>query len=321
MEGFINGVRSRGTRLVVAKQTHASQAARELSVNVGDILEVLDDSNDEWWCVRTPSGQTGHVPYRCLEMLEGQMVGPVGRSVRRSRSKSPSEKKVANPRHGSTATHKLKRTSSPRTRDWLPDSSKTRSMRNGYSGGDDRYTHQSTSTRNAKARDINSQPSVAVVPSAPTQNSAVEPPPVHYVVTQPALAPAPQPQPIVIQMPIPIQQPQMNGSPYGMYSTMPRSTPNLMDPYYNPHRDYEGVSHHRRRSSHSPRKTSKHKRKKESSRRKKKSERSGNSSSSSSSSSSSRSSGSSRSSSSSSSSSNRGKGRSKSEKHSKSKKH
>lgn len=78
------------------------------------------------------------------------MAGPARRSARRSRSKSPPEKKVASSRRSSGAARKFKKAPSPRTRE-PSDSSESASMDDeNYDGGDDRYNRQSTSTRTAK---------------------------------------------------------------------------------------------------------------------------------------------------------------------------
>uniref|UniRef100_A0A5K3EPS9 SH3 domain-containing protein n=2 Tax=Mesocestoides corti TaxID=53468 RepID=A0A5K3EPS9_MESCO len=108
MEGFINGVRARGGTLVIAKQKTVSEAARELSINVGDVLEVLDD-NGEWCCLRTPTGQTGHVPRKCIEVLEDHVSENKTRSISRTRSKSPPEKKQSTNRRSSSGPRKFKR--------------------------------------------------------------------------------------------------------------------------------------------------------------------------------------------------------------------
>ncbi|KAL7060550.1 hypothetical protein AAHC03_09937 [Spirometra sp. Aus1] len=109
IEAFINAVHARKGQLVIAKQKNVSEAVRELSVNVGDILEVLDDSG-EWCCLRTPTGATGHVPKSCITPLEEDRSGRQ-RTPSRQGSKSP-RIKTASTRKSTTIKESSHKTTS-----------------------------------------------------------------------------------------------------------------------------------------------------------------------------------------------------------------
>ncbi|BHF73947.1 T cell receptor binding [Sparganum proliferum] len=64
--------------LAVARKPYKARNDKELSVKPGDVFEVLDDDG-AWWCLRAPSGKTGHVPKYHLEPISNPMA-PYGRN-------------------------------------------------------------------------------------------------------------------------------------------------------------------------------------------------------------------------------------------------
>lgn len=46
---------------------------RELSVQKGEYLEVMDESRN-WWKLRNSKGAIGHAPYTILSDLDGEAV-------------------------------------------------------------------------------------------------------------------------------------------------------------------------------------------------------------------------------------------------------
>ncbi|VDK32064.1 unnamed protein product [Taenia asiatica] len=54
--------------LVIAQKSYRARNDKELSVQPGEFFEVLDDVGS-WWCLRAPSGRTGHVPKTHLEII------------------------------------------------------------------------------------------------------------------------------------------------------------------------------------------------------------------------------------------------------------
>ncbi|PAA49581.1 hypothetical protein BOX15_Mlig033471g2 [Macrostomum lignano] len=59
---------SRGRRVVQVLHDKAGRNAKELTVQRGELLEVLDDSRN-WWQLRNYIGEVGHVPYTILRLL------------------------------------------------------------------------------------------------------------------------------------------------------------------------------------------------------------------------------------------------------------
>lgn len=103
----------------------------------------MDDSG-EWCCLRTPTGQTGHVPRRCIEILEEQLSGPERRLVNRTRSKSPEDKKlITSSKRTSTVIRKFKKARETE----LSESSDAGSIDDNYDGD---YPRQSTHSRHGK---------------------------------------------------------------------------------------------------------------------------------------------------------------------------
>jgi len=73
LSGFFDSVNERMKNLVIAKKSYKSRNSKELSVQPGDLFEVLDDDGT-WWCLRAPSGKTGHVPQNHLELIPNPLT-------------------------------------------------------------------------------------------------------------------------------------------------------------------------------------------------------------------------------------------------------
>uniref|UniRef100_A0A0V0J387 SH3 domain-containing protein n=1 Tax=Schistocephalus solidus TaxID=70667 RepID=A0A0V0J387_SCHSO len=67
-QNFLNAVRHRRKTAAVVIRKFVGQSPMELSVDVGDLVEVLD-LNDTWCCVRTVDATTGHVPAESIRIL------------------------------------------------------------------------------------------------------------------------------------------------------------------------------------------------------------------------------------------------------------
>nr|VZI31531.1 unnamed protein product [Spirometra erinaceieuropaei] len=75
---FFESVDERMKSLAVARKPYKARNDKELTVKPGDVFEVLDDDG-AWWCLRAPSGKTGHVPKYHLEPISNPMA-PYGRN-------------------------------------------------------------------------------------------------------------------------------------------------------------------------------------------------------------------------------------------------
>lgn len=51
---------------------YAGQSDEELSVESGDVVEVMDKPDPLWWRARDAHGNSGMIPAAYLEELEGQ---------------------------------------------------------------------------------------------------------------------------------------------------------------------------------------------------------------------------------------------------------
>ncbi|BHF73549.1 hypothetical protein SprV_0401663000 [Sparganum proliferum] len=78
-QNFLNAVRHRRKTAAVVIRKFVGQSATELTVDVGDLVEVLD-LDETWCCVRTVNATTGHVPAESIRVLtnnieqEGSLV-------------------------------------------------------------------------------------------------------------------------------------------------------------------------------------------------------------------------------------------------------
>ncbi|CDI97506.1 epidermal growth factor receptor kinase [Echinococcus multilocularis] len=68
IEEFFESVHERMKSLAIAQKSYRARNDKELSVQPGEFFEVLDDVGS-WWCLRAPSGRTGHVPKTHLEII------------------------------------------------------------------------------------------------------------------------------------------------------------------------------------------------------------------------------------------------------------
>ncbi|KAL5006255.1 hypothetical protein ScPMuIL_015061 [Solemya velum] len=66
---FIRELKRMGATINEVKFERAGRNAKELSVEKGDILQVIDSSRN-WWKVKNARGQVGYVPYTLLKDLE-----------------------------------------------------------------------------------------------------------------------------------------------------------------------------------------------------------------------------------------------------------
>ncbi|VDD79423.1 unnamed protein product [Mesocestoides corti] len=72
LEEFFESVNERMKSLAIAQKHYKARNDKELTIHPGDIFEVLDDVGS-WWCLRAPSGRTGHVPKAHLEIIPNPM--------------------------------------------------------------------------------------------------------------------------------------------------------------------------------------------------------------------------------------------------------
>ncbi|KAM7534966.1 hypothetical protein Aperf_G00000101514 [Anoplocephala perfoliata] len=77
LEEFFESVHERMKDLAIAQKSYKSRNDKELSVKPGEFFEVLDDVGS-WWCLRAPSGRTGHVPKTHLEIIPNPAKAAAG---------------------------------------------------------------------------------------------------------------------------------------------------------------------------------------------------------------------------------------------------
>nr|CDS33861.1 epidermal growth factor receptor kinase [Hymenolepis microstoma] len=73
LEEFFESVHERMKNLAIAQKSYRARNDKELSVQPGEFFEVLDDAGS-WWCLRAPSGRTGHVPKTHLELVPNPSI-------------------------------------------------------------------------------------------------------------------------------------------------------------------------------------------------------------------------------------------------------
>ncbi|KAL7060548.1 hypothetical protein AAHC03_09935 [Spirometra sp. Aus1] len=71
-QNFLNAVRHRRKTAAVVIRKFVGQSATELTVDVGDLVEVLD-LDETWCCVRTVNATTGHVPAESIRVLTNNL--------------------------------------------------------------------------------------------------------------------------------------------------------------------------------------------------------------------------------------------------------
>lgn len=64
-----------GGKIAQVSHPRTANNDKELSVNRGEFLEVLDDSR-KWWRVQNSQGQVGHVPHTIVEIQDSLPIGP-----------------------------------------------------------------------------------------------------------------------------------------------------------------------------------------------------------------------------------------------------
>ncbi|KAI0228914.1 Epidermal growth factor receptor kinase substrate 8 [Lamellibrachia satsuma] len=71
---FRSELLQKGEKVVEVMHEREGRNPRELSVQKGEILEVLDESRN-WWKLRNSKGEIGHAPYTILSDLDGEASG------------------------------------------------------------------------------------------------------------------------------------------------------------------------------------------------------------------------------------------------------
>ncbi|CAG0918372.1 unnamed protein product [Notodromas monacha] len=91
---WLEQLRARGSRVVQVTYPRTANNPKELTVNRGEFLEVLDDSR-KWWKVQNMQGRVGHVPNTIVTLYTFPNDGPLVDD--RSRDQVDPEEAFPNP--------------------------------------------------------------------------------------------------------------------------------------------------------------------------------------------------------------------------------